>query len=53
MTPWDKKNVALMRYVAVRSWRTKYDDWESFAPRILEELEQRIQEANEELNERK
>ena len=53
MTPWDRKNFALQRYVTVKSWRTKYDDWESFAPRLLEEIEKEIQEANEELNERK
>ena len=49
MTPWDKKNLALIRYVAVKSWCTEYDDWESFPPMILEELEKEIQEANEEL----
>ena len=49
MTPWDKKNLALMRYVTVKSWRTIYDDWEQRFGPLLEKLEKEIQEANEEL----
>lgn len=55
MTPWDKKNLALMRYVSVKKnyalGPTKYsrEDFESFYQSLIDKLEKEIQEANEEL----